>query len=423
MKFVLLSNFLAIFFFGNLATADHPNEGLFGLDDLVREALAQNQEIKASTLQLEAARKEAKTTKGAFFPEISLQGGPRSTKIDAEKNSDTTLYGNIEWNLYRGGRDSAALEIKKFEVELLEKQANQSKNRIGREVARAYYEALFLLESIHLKEKALVLNDEQMKLARRKNQSGFTSSADVIEFELREATIKSDLKKIIQEKNDKFREISVLMGRGENASEITLRGHLKKDIYRVDQKKILLEMSSLNPELIQTQVDQQIAQKEKDIAMAGFLPEIDVEGKFGKIASEERVFEEKDNYSIFLKVKIPIFSGLSAANGYGAAGARSQLQNARFSQKAMSAKAEAEGLFSKLDSIRERLDLEEKTLQRSEDYYKITLGEYRRGVKNSPDMVGAAERLLEARIRNLEYRRDYLLTKIQILGLTGSEVQ
>lgn len=419
MRLALLSSLWVILFFGRFSSADHPNEGLFGLDDLVREALAQNQELKASSYQLDAAKKEVKATRGAFFPEVSLQGGPRSTKFDDEKNSDTALYGNVEWNLYRGGRDQAALDVKNIEVELLEKQVTQSKNSLAREVARAYYEALFLLESFHLKEKALVLNDDQMKLARRKNQSGFTSSADVIEFELREATIKSDLKRILQEKSDKFRELSVLLGREGNASDITLRGHLKKDTYQPDRKKVLSELATSNPELALTQVEQQIAKKEKDIAKAGFLPEVDVEGRFGKIASDERVFSERDNYSVFLKVKVPIFSGLSTSSEFGAAAARSQQKEARFSQKALSVKAAAEGLLSQLDSIRERLELEEKTLQRSEDYYKITLGEYRRGVKNSPDMVGAAERLLEARIRNLEYRRDFQLTRLQILGLSG----
>lgn len=34
-------------------------------------------------------------------------------------------------------------------------------------------------------------------------------------------------------------------------------------------------------------------------------------------------------------------------------------------------------------------------------------------------MVGASERLLEAKIRNLQYRRDLMITKSQILELVG----
>lgn len=36
-------------------------------------------------------------------------------------------------------------------------------------------------------------------------------------------------------------------------------------------------------------------------------------------------------------------------------------------------------------------------------------------------MVGASERLLEARIRNLEYRKDYYLTKLKIYELVSAD--
>ena len=91
------------------------------------------------------------------------------------------------------------------------------------------------------------------------------------------------------------------------------------------------------------------------------------------------------------------------------------------SRRSLSAYAEAENLFSRLSTLTDRLNLEEKNLSKSEDYYKITLSEYKRGVKNSPDMVGASERLLEARIRNLEYRKDYYLTKLRIYELVSSD--
>lgn len=410
------------FFLGETVHADHPNEGSLSLQDLVQEALAQNKELKASTHRLDAANSEMSAARGAYFPELSIEGGPLETKFDSEKNSGTAVYGKAEWNLYRGGRDKATSDIRGLEAELAEKQISQARARVEREIGRLYYEMLFLLESVALKEKALSMNQDQMKLARVKNQSGFTSNADVIEFELREATIKSDLKKLLQERADKSRELSVLLGRREPVGELSVRGHLAKGNFRGDRKKIIYELEKGNPELIEAQVERQIAEKEKDVARSGFFPKLDIEGRFGKIANEERVFSEKDNYSVFLKLKIPLFSGLSTTNEVGAAGSRLQQKEAMLTHKALSMRAEAESLLSQLDLIQERLELEEKTLQRSEDYYKITLGEYRRGVKNSPDMVGAAERLLEARIRNLEYRRDFYLAKLRLSGLVGMGV-
>lgn len=408
---------------GYNAYADHPNEGQVSLKDLISEATANNLEIKASSQKLESTRQEIKAANGAFYPELSVEGGPLVTKYDSDKNSGTTLYGKAEWNIYRGGRDGAVKERKGIESDLAEKQVIQTKARIEREIARIYYQLLFHLESISLKEKALVMNQEQMKLAQAKNRSGYTSSADVIEFELREATLRSDLKKLMQDRADASRELSALLGRADPSADISVKGHLNKETIRLDREKIVLGLSQKNPELVEAQANQRLVEKEKEILRSGFFPRIDMEGKFGRIANEERVFSDKDNYSLLLKVNIPLFSGLSTAHEVSAAGARVQQNESLLNQKKILVRTEAENLLSQIDSIQERLELEEKTLIRSEEYYKITLGEYRRGVKNSPDMVGAAERLVEARIRNLEYRRDFYLTKLRIDGLNGVGIE
>lgn len=401
-------------------SASHSNEGQLGLEDLLKEAMTGNPRVQAAQLAAEAAKKEARAQRGDFFPEISVEGGELKTKYDRESQSGTALYGKVEWNLYRGGRDQAMSQIKSAEAERSRYTSDLMQNGVNREIAANYYEMLFILESLDLKERALLMNAEQMKLARTKKQSGFTSSADVIEFELREATLRSDMLELNQQKSEKSRALSILLGRPDPAAELSLRGHLLKESFHVDRKTFLSQLDSANPELNILRSELVIAEKQKDVARAGFLPEVNLEAIYGKIPNEERVFEDRDNYSVFLKVKLPVFSGMITANELGVAQARLKQKEILASVQHLSVKSEAEALLARMDSLQERLRLEESTLQKSEDYYKITLGEYRRGVKNSPDMVGAAERLLEARLRNLEFRRDFYLTKLRLLGLTGA---
>ena len=137
------------------------------------------------------------------------------------------------------------------------------------------------------------------------------------------------------------------------------------------------------------------------------------------MANEEKVFNNKTNYAIALKVKIPLFSGFEDYNLNKSLNAKNQAIQHEINQKNISLESEVDILLSEIKALNSRLDLEEKNIEKSEKYYKLTLDEYKRGVKNSPDMVGASERLLDARIRNLEYRRDLLLTKMKIQNLVG----
>jgi outer membrane protein len=199
-----------------------------------------------------------------------------------------------------------------------------------------------------------------------------------------------------------------------------VKGHLQKIRELPNRNKIIQAIPDESPEVIEARASLDISKERKTVARAGFQPKIDLEAKYGKIATDERVFSDKDNYSVGLKLNIPLFSGFSDLNQVAAEKSLVARNEAELNKKNLAAKSDAETLYSQLVAIRERLVLEEKTLSRSEQYYNITSGEYRRGVKNSPDMVGAAERVLNSRIRNLEFRRDYQVSLLKLLGLVGA---
>ena len=413
---------LAIVFLSAQAFAHHPNEGSLSLEQLLAEAQSQNLEIKEADSFLKASEAEAKSQYGKLLPQLSLEGGPISTKFDDDKSSGTAVYGKADWNLYRGGRDQDSIDKSKIKSDLHRKKYEAIKSRVVREISRVYYELLFLLEGTSLKEKALEMNQEQMKLAKVKKSSGFTSSADVIEFELREATINSDLKMLSQMTTERSRELAVLLGRKDSSVPNLVKGHLSREVSpSLSRENILARLKDSNIEIAEAQADLQMSQKDVAIAKSGFLPALDLEAKYGKIANEERVFSDSNNYSVMLKVSVPLFSGLETMNQSKAASSALTAKDLAASRRSLSTYAEAENLFSRLSMLTDRLNLEEKNLSKSEDYYKITLSEYKRGVKNSPDMVGASERLLEARMRNLEYQKDYYLTKLRIYELVSSD--
>lgn len=401
--------------------ADHPNEGAFTLEQLIKEAEAQNFEIKEAESTYKSSEAQIDAKYGRFLPRLSVEGGPQTSKFDDDKNSGTTLYGKAEWNLYRGGLDQDNFEKSRIQRDLDLKKFEAAKSKVICDVSRNFHELSFLLESSALKEKALQLNQEQMKLAKLKKSSGFTSSADVIEFELREVTLTSDLKLISQLTTEKSRELSVLLGRKDLSSSILVKGHLAKETPSISKEDILKRLRESNIEIVQANAEAQLSQKDAAIVKSGYLPSVDLEAKYGKIATEERVFTENNNYSFMLKISVPLFSGLETLSETRAARSAMVAKEANATRKTFSSQADAENLLSQLTTISDRINLEERNLSKSEEYYKVTLGEYRRGVKNSPDMVGASERLLEAKIRNLEYRKDYHLTKLKIYAIVSSD--
>lgn len=404
--------------------AHHPNEGNLTLSVLLDEAEKNSIEIKEARSQYESASAGRRQTISAFLPQVSIDGGYQDIRLDGQQTNGTQIYGFATLNLYRGRKDSLQRRSAAQEENFQRIRAEKIKAKIEREVSKKFYELLYLQEGLNQKKQAIEANKNQKSLATKKNIAGFTSKADVLEFELREATLLSDMNFLMREEALTQRELARLVGRSDE-SVIRVRGHLERYNYTASGETLLKTALNERVDLKDAEKNLSISELSYQSLFSDYLPRVDLEGKYGKLANEERVYQQRDNYAVALKFSIPIFSGLDTVYGRDSKSkeiARNDLSTSRIRQEI---RVQLENTLAKLRSIAERLDLEEKNIERSKQYYDITLAEYKRGVKNSPDVAGAAERLFDSQLRNLEFRKDYLITWLEVAesaGISGSEL-
>ncbi len=90
---------------------------------------------------------------------------------------------------------------------------------------------------------------------------------------------------------------------------------------------------------------------------------------------------------------------------------------------AQQTKAELDALLlnlkEKLKANHELIHAADETLEKGTQYFKRTLDEYARGVKNSVDVLSASQKHIEFRVRTIELKREYLNAKTELLGLLG----
>ncbi|MEQ1722047.1 MAG: efflux RND transporter permease subunit [Pseudobdellovibrio sp.] len=75
--------------------------------------------------------------------------------------------------------------------------------------------------------------------------------------------------------------------------------------------------------------------------------------------------------------------------------------------------------MAELELLHSLVHTAEENILRAEKYYKLTLSEYARGVKNSPDVLGASEKLFEIKKKRIEIVRDFQIAKAHILSKIG----
>jgi hypothetical protein len=389
---------------------------------LFKEANDQNSEIKEAVKSYESFAALKSRARAPYFPEFGLEGGVESHRNLNQGDASASggfLYAFGRYNLYRGRSDYYGLEERSKEEDFAEFRLNKVKARIQREVSQKYYELVFLQEAIKLKELAVRTNSEQSQMAEKRSRSGITSEADVLEFELRDATLRSDLLLFQQEKNTAMKELDRLIGRDTNDESLVLDGELVHAHMSRPLGEFLSIAEKENESLGEAKKNFSVASLEHSATLSGWLPKVDVEANYGALARADRTIPSTPALGVLLKVTLPLFSGFESYYERTVKARemeRSEVAVYRFRQQT---KVQIENAYTRLKTVEARVDLEERNLDRAKRYYDITLSEYKRGIKNSPDLSGAAEKLFDTRLRILQYKRDFYLGRISLAEAIG----
>jgi outer membrane protein len=97
--------------------------------------------------------------------------------------------------------------------------------------------------------------------------------------------------------------------------------------------------------------------------------------------------------------------------------AAADFERAAFRRREIEAHMENE--FSELRFLHDQVHDAEANIARAERYYKLTQSEYARGVKNSPDVLGASEKLFDSRLKRIELIREFQVAKAHLLAKLG----
>ncbi|MBI4405139.1 MAG: TolC family protein [Deltaproteobacteria bacterium] len=391
-----------------------------GLDEAKKYAIDHNFEVLALRKQHEQAKASHKRSHSPFFPKIGIGAGADSK---LSKTSETAgvgfLYGN--YNLFNGFEDSYRTRISEIEAEKAEIQLKRVEFRVGLEVEQVFHFYLFKKGAMQLKKEAIELNNTHKKMAAQRRASGLASDADVMEFDLRDSLLRSDMLLLAQELEEARANLRKLFGE-EIGSKIEPRGALQHQHLEgvlMDYVKRIKDES----EPVQLAArDVAIATTEEKLSQSRWLPKLDLEARVGYLPLDQRAPDGGVTISGTALAKLDLFSGFDTFWEKRELAAKKLKSEAKLKNMIVTAMTQMEIAFRKVKTVQSRVDLEEENSERALKYYKSVVSEYKRGVKNSADVKVAAELLYETYLRREGYKYDFLTGKIELERLLGSSV-
>lgn len=376
--------------------------------------------VTAAKLEVEAADSRTGSLSRSFIPSLDMYASQESFKSGTAEQKSQPAYGaEVRLNLYNGGADRLENEVRELEVT---KRGFLSKKTVAEELLKArqiYWQMSFLNKKRELLTKTLDLNNSNLQRALKRIRSGVATDSDRFEFEMKDVDLRREIKQTDLELKNLSQEMNLLLNLpAENTFKLTQElGH---------EHEFIKELKAEEGQNTFWYQGQKIEADQKNISARqfsqGLWPKLEAFASYNQYNEREKEFSDSANRTesvVGLRLRLQLADGFTALQDAAAykkqAVAEQRLAEFEKSSLAVALENETRRLVFLHDQVHEA----EENISRAERYYQLTQSEYTRGVKNSPDVLGAAEKLYERRHKYFEILRDFQLSRSQALAVLG----
>lgn len=386
-----------------------------GLSNLEQQLGEKNQTLNALKNELQARESTLTSSYSHYYPTLNAIGGWDEARVDDPGNNDKGYFGYIDGrvNLFNGFKHSLVSKQIKIEALLTEVEYEQTKRELKRQLTEVASEMIYLhkLQEILVEEENVTKS--QKTWAGKKVSAGLTSSVDNLEFDLRQEEIRIQQRQIDQLHQESHLKLVQLFG-----VDIP-DGDLDKLAFTSPSKTTALISFSpeQNLENRKANLRKELIEIEKKSVKADFMPSVDFVYSFGRLTPSQNTPVNFNESKYGLRIVIPLFTGFETFYKSRSAQANLTSTKARVHQTQIDSQSHFKSLTEKMRELDDLYAINERKLISSKKYFDMTVSEYKRGIKNSPDLVGATERWFSTQKRKYELLKDLEFTKVRIDNL------
>lgn len=391
-----------------------------GFEDLARLVSAKNQAVTGAQRLVTAARARTGRLGRSFLPALDAQAGGERFQT-THYGARTEPYGHLEarLNLYRGGRDRLDEAAHERRVELAAAEAG---GVLAAELAaarKAYWQLVSDREIAKTVAEAVVQNEALLTAAARRISRGLAAETDRLEFEIQRSQLQEELESLNH---------ATLLLQIRLAAALGLPPETKfktPEAVEHDHDESLLAAAfdaAAHPDARTLDARHRSLELERKKTQRWWAPALDLYGGYYLYTLRERDSlsqSGRDDKAFGARLSLPLFDGLRSRAETRSLRLEVEGVERQKNQRQLAVDAEVRVAKEDLKHDHELIHYAEERIEQGRKYLARTLDEYERGVKNSIDALGAAQRHLSYRRQHAERRRDYQITKAGLLALLG----
>ena len=353
----------------------------------------------------------------SFIPKFGLSYGQELFSTGPYDNI-TQAHGGIsaEVNLFNSGKDQIDSEMrdKKAMIARLDSKIGQA--QILAELRKAMAHFAFLTELKLILGQAKDQNEINMLGAKKRINAGLATNTDILDFKQQKIQIEQEVSTISYEIGVTNRLINILIGIDPNTETSIIFNNSHPDhsdeanIKKIN-KTVLIQKAELFKNL--SELETQYAKK-------WWAPSFDIYGYAQRFTQKEREYSpdsERNDLTIGFKFTFPFIDGGEGRQNVNSSQALFNAQAAQLKSQELTLDKDIQDALKKLELAHQLIHGAEENAFILSEYRKGILAEYSKGIKNSPDVLQANQRWIDAQMRHAEVKKNYQIARADSLYL------
>lgn len=389
-------------------------------DHLPKLVSEKNQAVTGTSLVIESARTRTGYLGRSYLPTLGAEAGGERFQT-GPYGYETQPYGHLETrlNLYRGGRDRLEGNIRERQVALTQADAQRVYAAELREARKAYWDLVSIRETANIIKESLSQNEKYLEMANRRISRGLAAETDRLEFEINRSQLREELESL----NHAALLVQIRLAAVLGMPAETLFEAPESIEHAHDDALLVSSFNpAFHPDVETLDARSQSLELERMKEERWWTPSLDLYGGYHLYTLRDRDFLSRGrraDRAVGLRLNLGLFDGLQSQTDAKAFSIHAQGLSRQRRQREAAVDAQVRIAKKDLKHGHELIHYSEERIEQGKKYLARTFEEYERGVKNSLDVLGAAQKYLAYRRQYSDRRRDYQITKSALLALLG----
>ena len=392
---------------------------VLSLNEAITKTLQNHPDIKTFMLQQKSAKKNVKSTKSSYLPQINLNGQYNFTQTytlttqttnGSEFSTKNDTFGSvgvsIKQKIYDFGKTDALIQAAKTDEDISKLSLKQDKALLAYKVKVLYETMVVQKKAIIYKEADLKLKEKDYEQAVFLKNEGLKTTADESKFKSAVYEAKANLNsaKIDYEKAKKTLELYM----GEQIGDVELE-NVKFSLPQDIRNKILQHNYGLEIAKLNIQKNKFIHKSQKQNRYGS----IDLVGNYSKVYA----LNDYDSKMIGLSVTIPLYMGGKLSADEQKAKIALQIASTKQASEILSLKDEINSAVLDIKNYNQIIISKQSELKYLRQNRAVIEGRYKVGMATYIEVLDAQNSVLNAKLSLLEveFQKNTTIAKLKYL--------